>query len=193
MNAMIHFFKRINVGRFLPVLWFSISLFISLLAGSLFFYYGVTDSLSSLIINMGIDPLRSQFIAALVVSAGVAFVGSALGQSRLGAIGGAGLVFYFHYLADFIQLQLKPVYDPGGHQKLLNTGCTLSSLSSAAFDLATLCYAPSIYRNAYPRDHFYHCFALNTSYHDAMAWDDSTRDIADSGYWLQRPLHYLSR
>ena len=122
MNAMIHFFKRINVGRFLPVLWFSISLFISLLAGSLFFYYGVTDSLSSLIINMGIDPLRSQFIAALVVSAGVAFVGSALGQSRLGAIGGAGLVFYFHYLADFIQLQLKPVYDPGGHQKLLNTG-----------------------------------------------------------------------
>jgi enterochelin esterase-like enzyme len=52
----------------------------------------------------------------------VAFVGAALGQSGLGAIIGAGLVFYFQYLADFIQQQLKPVYDPGGHQKLLNTG-----------------------------------------------------------------------
>src|SRR5947209_16611132 len=121
MNAMIHFLKRINAGRFLPVLWFSASLFISLLVGSLFFHYGVTDSLSSLIINMGIDPLRAQFIAALVVSAGVAFVGAALGQSRLGAIIGAGLVFYFRYLADFIQLQLKPLYDAGGHLEALNT------------------------------------------------------------------------
>jgi enterochelin esterase-like enzyme len=125
MNKKIHFFKRINAGQFFSVLWFSISLFISLLVGSLFFHYGVADSLSSLIINMGIDPLRSQFIAALVVSAGVAFVGAALGQRALGAIIGAGLVFYFQYLAGFIQLQLKPVYDPGGHQKLLNTAALI--------------------------------------------------------------------
>lgn len=122
MNTMIHFFKRINTRRFLPALWFSVSLFLALLAGTLFYHYGAVDSLSSLIINMGIDPLRSQFIAALVISAGVAFVGAALGQRKMGAIVGAGLVFYFRYQAEFIQIQLKPVYDPGGHPQLLNSG-----------------------------------------------------------------------
>jgi enterochelin esterase-like enzyme len=122
MSTMMHFFKRINAGRFLPVLWFSVSLFMALLAGTLFYHYGVTDSLSSLIINMGIDPLRSQFIAALVISAGVAFVGATLGQRKLGAIVGAGLVFYFRYLTDFIQTQLRPVSDPGGHLEPLNAG-----------------------------------------------------------------------
>jgi enterochelin esterase-like enzyme len=120
MNAMIHFFKRANAGRFLPVLWFSASLFIALLAGILLFYHTAIDGLSSLIITMGIDPLRAQFVAALIMSAGVAFVGATLGQRKLGAIVGAGLVFYFRYLADFIQLQLKPLYDAGGHLEALN-------------------------------------------------------------------------
>src|SRR5947209_5746762 len=54
------------------------------------------------------------------VEMGTALVGAALGRRKLGALLGAGLVFCFSYLTAFIQLELRPVYDPGGHLEPLN-------------------------------------------------------------------------
>jgi enterochelin esterase-like enzyme len=56
----------------------------------------------------------------------------------LGAILGAGGAFFFGYLLGFIQLELQPVSDPGGHLEPLN-GSVLVHNASIMFALAFLC------------------------------------------------------
>ena len=115
------FFRRYRYKRLLPVLWFLVSLLLAFLGGLLLFASSI-EGLTTVIINVGLDPQRAQFIAALLLTLGAACIGAILGRRKAGAFVGAGLIFSFSYLYGFIQTQLKPVLDPGGHPEPLNSG-----------------------------------------------------------------------
>jgi len=97
-----------------------LSLLISLFAGMLLFSGSMSTSLISIIIGIGLDQQRAQLLAALFLVAATAFLGAGLGGRKFGACLGAGIVFWFGYLASFIQLALRPMHDPGGGLEPLN-------------------------------------------------------------------------
>lgn len=101
---------------------FFISLSIALIAGILLFSTPVIEPLISTIINIGLDPLRSQLIAALIMTAAAALIGAAAGRRKLAALLGAGVIFLLSYLLGFIRLEMQPAYDPGGHLEPLDMG-----------------------------------------------------------------------
>lgn len=118
---------------FLPAL---VALLVALLSGVLLFNTAIFSSLISAIIGVGLDPLRSQLLAALLVTAGAALIGAASGSAvrvgegvgerrKLGAIPGAVVVFCFSYLTGFIQLEMLPTRDPGGNLEPLIGGALL--------------------------------------------------------------------
>src|SRR5579863_2894347 len=108
--------------RFRPAIPFFVTLFATFLVGLVLFNDAIVSGLSTLIINIGLDPLRAQMIAALIMTSGAAFVGSICGRRKSAAILGGGIVFWIAYLASFIQLENGPVRDPGGHLEPLNVG-----------------------------------------------------------------------
>ena len=123
------------VQPFLPFLPDVAAFLLALLCGGLFFNTPIFSNLVSAIIGVGLDPLRAQLLAALLLAACVALVGAAggsvvgaagttgAGQRRIvGAILGAGVVFCFSYLIGFIQLEIQPVRDPGGNLEPLIGG-----------------------------------------------------------------------
>ena len=118
-----------------PVLLFLISLIIALLSGVLFFNTAVISNLSSIIINIGLDPLRAQLITALLLTLATALIGAVFGHRKLGAMLGAWIVFSFGYLNGFTQLEMQPTFDPGGHLEpldmgaLVHTSITMSALA----------------------------------------------------------------
>ncbi len=114
-------FSRYRAKWLLPALWFLVSLLLAFLGGRLLFASSI-EGITTVIINVGLDPQRAQFIAALLLTLGAACIGAALGRRKAGALVGAGLIFGFSYLYGFIQTQLKPVLDPGGHLEPLNSG-----------------------------------------------------------------------
>jgi hypothetical protein len=59
------------------------------------------------------------------MTAGTALIGAIWVRRRLGAIVGAGIVFWFAYLADFIRLEQQPTRDPTGNLEVLNTGALI--------------------------------------------------------------------
>jgi enterochelin esterase-like enzyme len=117
------------------ILLFMLSLSVALVSGILLFHPSVIENVSSAIINVGLDPLRAQLIAALLLTLATAFLGAMFGRRKLGAILGAWIVFSFGYLNGFIQLEMQPVYDPGGLLEpldmgaLIHTSITMTSLA----------------------------------------------------------------
>ena len=117
---------------------FLITMLLTLLCGALLFHTALFDDLSSLVIQIGLDPLRAQLIAALIMTMVVSLLGASLGRQRLGAILGGGVVFYCSYLTAFIGLEQQPTRDPGGNLEPLVGGALIhTSLSMLA--LALLC------------------------------------------------------
>lgn len=114
--------NRRRLTAFLPG---GVSLVLALLGGVVLFNNLVISNLASFIINIGLDPLRAQLIAALIMTAGAALVGGAGGRRKVGAMLGAGSMFCFSYLMAFIQLELQPFHDPGGILEPLNSGALL--------------------------------------------------------------------
>ena len=117
------------------ILLFLLSLSIALMSGILLFLPAVIGNVSAAIINVGLDPLRAQLIAALLLTLATAFLGAMFGRRKLGAILGAWIVFSFGYLNGFIQLEIQPTYDPGGLLEpldigaLIHTSITMTSLA----------------------------------------------------------------
>jgi S-formylglutathione hydrolase FrmB len=118
--------------RFSPFLSALVALLVVLFSGALLFNTAIFSSLISAIIGVGLDPLRAQLIAALLMTAGAALIGAAIGSAAgagkrrmSGAILGAGLVFCFSYLTGFIQLEMQPTRDPGGNLEPLIGGALL--------------------------------------------------------------------
>ncbi|HEV7237242.1 MAG TPA: hypothetical protein VGN15_13725, partial [Ktedonobacteraceae bacterium] len=114
--------NRRRLTAFLPG---CVSLVLALLGGGVLFNNLVISNLASFIIAVGLDPLRAQLIAALIMTAGAALVGGAGGRRKVGAMLGAGSMFCFSYLMAFIQLELQPFHDPGGILEPLNSGALL--------------------------------------------------------------------
>ncbi len=126
---------RISMQRGLSVLPVLLALLFALAGGALLFNTGAYSGVTSAIINTGFDELRAQLLAALLLAMVAALIGAAAGSAaeaaglaggwkRLlpGAMLGAGLVFYFSYLAGFISLQMQPTRDPGGNLEPLVGG-----------------------------------------------------------------------
>ncbi len=95
-------------------------LLISLFAGLLLFNTPVMGNLVTVLIAFGLDPLRAQFIAALMIVAGSAFIGAIWTWRKAGAVVGADIIFSFAYLTSFVQLEIQPVRDPAGTLEPLN-------------------------------------------------------------------------
>ncbi len=117
--------KRSLLERRLPIIPLLITFLVSLLGGVVLFNGALIGGLIALLVDVGLDPLRAQLIAALVMTAGAALVGAALGRQRIGAIVGGGIVFWFSYLVGFIQLEQQPVRDPGGNLEPLDAGALI--------------------------------------------------------------------
>ena len=117
------------------ILFFLLSLIVALVSGIIFFHPEVMNNVSSAIIAVGLDPLRAQLTAALLLTLATAFLGALIGRRKLGAILGTWIVFYFGYLNGFIQLEMQPAYDPGGLLEpldmgaLIHTSITMTSLA----------------------------------------------------------------
>jgi len=112
--------KRLLLKSFLPVLQFLVSLLCAILGGVILFQPTIFNGLTSAIISLGLDTLRSQFIVTLIMTAGSALIGAALGRLKLGAFVGGGIVFCNEFLISFFQQQKQPLLDPGGHPEPLN-------------------------------------------------------------------------
>ncbi len=121
-------------SSFIPLL---VALLAALLSGVLFFNPTILSSFISMIISVGLDPLRAQLIAALLMTAGAALIGAVGGRRKLGALLGAGVVFCFGYLIGFMQLELQPVHDPGGNVEPLNRSALVHT-STVLMALAVL-------------------------------------------------------
>ncbi|MDQ6643330.1 MAG: alpha/beta hydrolase-fold protein, partial [Chloroflexota bacterium] len=106
-----------------------ISFLVALLSGVLLFGPTINGGLTAFVVSTSLDAQRAQLIAALLLTVGTALLGGVFGRRKLGACLGAGLVFWFGYLVNFIQIQLQPVHDPGGNLEQLNVGAFIHTLS----------------------------------------------------------------
>ncbi len=98
-----------------------------MLGGILLFQPSVLNGLTSAVISVGLDAPRSQLISALMMTAGSALIGAALGRRKLGAFVGAGIVFCSGFLIGFLQQQMHPILDPGGHPEPLSTAALVNN------------------------------------------------------------------
>lgn len=117
-----HFFNYKLRSHIIPYIWFIVSFLIAVLSSLALFRHAVYDNLAAQIINTGFDPLRSQLIAALLITVGAALVGTLFTTNKSGSIAGASLIFSVKYLLPFIQSEIPPTTDPGGNLELLNPG-----------------------------------------------------------------------
>ncbi len=130
-----YFKKPFTVHQRDSILFFLLSLIVALISGILLFQPAVIGNVSSIIINIGLDPLRAQLVSALLLTLATALLGAMVGRRKLGAILGAWVVFSFGYLNGFIQLETQPAYDPGGLLEpldmgaLTHTAITMTSLA----------------------------------------------------------------
>jgi enterochelin esterase-like enzyme len=137
MNKSLSGFSSSSfIRRHSSIILFLLSLCIAILAGLLLFSQTIIGGLTSTIIDIGLDSQRAQLIVALLMTAGAALIGAIWGRRKLGAMLGGGTVFWFGYLAGFIQLQLQPTRDPGGNLEVLNVGALVdTSLTMLALAL----------------------------------------------------------
>lgn len=135
LKALILWKRSISayIRRFSSFLAEFAAFLIALLGGIALFSAAIFSGLLSGIISVGLDPARAQLITALLLATGAALTGAVAGRRKVGAMLGAWLVFCVGYLAGFVQLELQPARDPGGHLELLNSGALLhTSLVIAA-------------------------------------------------------------
>jgi S-formylglutathione hydrolase FrmB len=107
-----------------------IAFLLAFLSGVFLFSNAISGELTTIIINTGLDPLRTQLLVALVLKDGAAFIGATVGQHKGGALLGAQTIFCCGYLAGFIQLAVQPVSNPGGRLEPLNQGVLIQTILS---------------------------------------------------------------
>ena len=107
--------------RVQSILLFFVSFVGTLLGAAYFFRDDIFTGIASVIINIGLDDARASFVVALLMTLAAAVVGGLLGRRKSGVMVAAGIVFWFRYLASFIQSELLPHLDGGGHLKPLNS------------------------------------------------------------------------
>jgi enterochelin esterase-like enzyme len=130
--------NRLSLKRTLPVLRFLVTLLLAVLGGIILFQPTIFNGFTSIVISVGLDTLRSQLIAALILTAGSALIGAALGRHKLGAFVGASILFYNEFLIGFFKQQRQPILDPGGHPEPLSTQALYNN-SIVILGLGLLC------------------------------------------------------
>src|SRR5205823_3598525 len=71
------------VQRFSPVLPHLVSLCIALFSGLWLFHSTVSSSLTSAILDFGLDPQRTQLVSALLLAASATLIGAVVGRRKL--------------------------------------------------------------------------------------------------------------
>ena len=102
---------------------------IALLVTWFFFSPPVLAALTTPIVAIGLDPLTTSLICALLLIAGAALLSAMISRQRLGATIGAGIMYSFCYILPFLHQELLPHYDPAGHLEVLNTGALAHTIS----------------------------------------------------------------
>jgi S-formylglutathione hydrolase FrmB len=103
------------------------ALIISIMSGFILFAL-LNTALITGIIQAGFDPQRAQFTSVLILTVCAALVGATFTTCRSGAILGAELIFVINYLIPFVELEIRPVYDAGGHSEPLNTAALVHTI-----------------------------------------------------------------
>jgi enterochelin esterase-like enzyme len=137
-QALSSLLRRSSRPPGIYIVQFIIAMLLTSCCGALLLHTSLFDDLSSLVIQIGLDPLRAQLIAALIMTLVVSLLGASLARHRSGAILGGGVVFYFGYLAAFIGLEQQPSRDPGGNLQPLVVGALIHT-SLLMLALALLC------------------------------------------------------
>jgi len=119
---------RSHLKRLSPLIPCVVALLLAVCSGVFLFSNAISSELTSAIVSSGLDPLRAQLIAALMLTSGAACLGATLGGRREGTLLGAEIIFCCGYLAGFIQLELQPVSDPGGRLEPLNHGALIQTV-----------------------------------------------------------------
>jgi enterochelin esterase-like enzyme len=97
-----------------------IGLSLALLITLLFFSPVVKAALTTSIIAIGLDPLTTDLICALLLITAAAIASAMLSRQRLGTAIGAGIAYGFSYILPFIYQEQLPLYDPAGHIETFN-------------------------------------------------------------------------
>jgi enterochelin esterase-like enzyme len=114
-----------RLHRYAPLCRILIGSSIALLVTLFFFSPFVMNALITPIVAVGLDPLTTSLITALLLIAGATLISAMVSRQRLGTVIGAGIVYSFSYIVPFIHQELLPHYDPGGHLEMLNTSALL--------------------------------------------------------------------
>ncbi|HEX6480780.1 MAG TPA: alpha/beta hydrolase-fold protein [Ktedonobacteraceae bacterium] len=118
-----------RLQRYAP-LWRSlIGLSIALLVALFFFSPAVMTALTTPIAAVGLDPLTTRLISALLLIAGAALTSAMVSRKRLGAAIGAGVTYSLSYVLPFLHQELLPHYDPGGHLEAFNASVLVHTIS----------------------------------------------------------------
>ncbi|GCE49144.1 enterochelin esterase-like enzyme [Thermosporothrix hazakensis] len=113
----------------------TLTFLLALLLGSLLVTYHFQDRIITALLTVGLDPQRSLLTAMLALTALSGLLATILFRRKGGAILGSGLVFAQSYLIPFLQEQLQPQRDPGGHllpldqQAFIQTALIMSALA----------------------------------------------------------------
>ncbi len=139
MRSSLPLSKRLTTYQWLWLFLLPLLTFLgTLLSGFWLFGDTVFGSLVSMIVNIGLDQQRALFVSALLMTAGAALIGAFVGRRKLGAVLGAGFVFWFSYLSPFIGQQMLPQRDAVGLPMTLNQD-VLNHTSLVMSALGLLC------------------------------------------------------
>ncbi len=105
-----------------------IGLSIALLT-TLFFFSPLMRVLTTPIVAVGLDPLTTSLISALLFITCAALVSAMVSRQRLRTAIGAGITYSFSYVQPFFHQELSPHYDPGGHLEALNASVLAHTIS----------------------------------------------------------------
>jgi enterochelin esterase-like enzyme len=115
--------------RYAP-LWRSlIGLSIALVTALFFFSPVVMTAFTTPIVAVGLDPLTTTLITALLLITCAALTGAMVSRQRFGTALGAGIIYGLSYILPFLHQELSPHYDPGGHLEVLNTSVLAHTIS----------------------------------------------------------------
>jgi enterochelin esterase-like enzyme len=111
----LYFHKYASFWRIL------ISLTIALFVAGFFFSPLVLNYFSTPIIAIGLDPLPTELIVALILTTCSAVVSAMISRQRVEATTGTGIIYSISYLLPFLHQEQSPHYDLAGHLETLNT------------------------------------------------------------------------
>ncbi len=104
-----------------------IGVILSLLA-AVFFFSPIMTFLITPIIAIGLDPLTTSLISALLLITCAALLSALVSRQRLRTAIGTDITYSFSYVLPFFHQELSPHYDLSGHLEVLNAGVLVHTI-----------------------------------------------------------------